>query len=63
MFKYGGQTFDCLGEYNITNVQYNDVKLLLKDKKQVEIVDFDDHFMDSSMDWRNNFIDEFFKNK
>ena len=29
---------------------------LLKENKQNEIVDFDDHFLDAELDWRNNFI-------
>ena len=58
IYRYAGQNFECLGEYQITSEQKDKVRKLLSEKIQNDIVDFDDHFMDSSLDWRNDFINK-----
>jgi hypothetical protein len=34
------------------------MRKLLAEKRQVEIVDFDEHFMDCNLDWRNDFLNK-----
>ena len=59
-----GKTFsyDLLSSlYKESNEQYELVKKLIKTNKIFDIVDFDDHFQDVSLDWRNTFIENYLK--
>lgn len=57
-----GQTsniYDFQGNFKESSQQYDLMKKLVKDFKQNEIIDFDDHFLDAKSDWRNIFIEEY----
>jgi hypothetical protein len=55
-------SFDMINSlYKESNKQYELVKTLIKSNKINELVDFDDHFHEVSLDWRNTFIDNFLK--
>jgi hypothetical protein len=55
-------SFDLINSlYKESNKQYELVKTLIKSNKINELVDFDDHFQEVSLDWRNTFIDNFLK--
>ncbi len=49
--------FDFVGIHSISDNQFKLMASLLKENKQNEIVDFDDHFLDAELDWRNNFVE------
>jgi hypothetical protein len=53
-------SFDLINSlFKETNKQYEQVKNLLKLNKTNELVDFDDHFQDVCLDWRNSFIENY----
>ncbi len=59
-----GKTFsyDLINSlYKESNKQYEIVKNLIKTNKIRDLVDFDDHFQEVSLDWRNSFIDNYLK--
>jgi hypothetical protein len=57
MLRFNGSGgFDFLGHYKESKEQFEQMSEYLKNFRQSEIVDFDDHFLDADMDWRNNFI-------
>ena len=60
MFRYAGQNerSDLISLYSETTNQFNIVKKLLLEFKENEIVDFDDHFLDTNLDWRNKFVED-----
>ncbi len=41
--------------------QYTAVRNLIKSNKVSDIIDFDDHFDDANLDWRNTFIENLIK--
>ena len=43
--------------HKISEDQFKLMTNLLSSNIQNEIVDFDDHFLDAELDWRNNFLE------
>lgn len=55
-------SFDLMSSlYKESNEQYELVKNLIKSNKIFDLVDFDDHFQNVSLDWRNSFIESYIK--
>ncbi len=48
--------FDQLGEHEETNEEFEKLKKYVSKNMQNDIVDFDDHFEDPNLDWKNSFI-------
>ena len=48
--------FDFLSDFKETEEQYKKLKSYCEKSIQNEIVDFDDHFENANLDWRNLFI-------
>ncbi len=48
--------FDSLGEHNETQEEFQKLKKYVTKNIQNDIVDFDDHFEDANLDWKNEFL-------
>ncbi len=62
LYRFSGnkESFDFVGSYKETSEQKNKMKDLLMNFVQNDIIDFDDHFQDAEMDWKNSKLDKYF---
>ncbi len=48
--------FDLIKKFEEAKEKHDEIVKLVENNRVTEIVDFDDHFEDVNLDWRNNFI-------
>lgn len=58
----GNNGFDFLGFFSESDQHYKVVQMLVKSQKQLELVDFDDHMLDTRADFKNRAFDDLITN-
>ena len=56
-FVLNEDAFSFVDNKKETDEEFNTLKKLCKNNRQLEIIDFDDHLENPNLDWRNTFID------
>lgn len=55
-------SFDLVNSgFKESHEQFELTRKIINDKRLGDIVDFDDHFENASLDWRNSFVDSYLK--
>ena len=56
-FVLNEEAFSFVDNKKETDEEFNTMKKLCKNNRQLEIIDFDEHLENPHLDWRNTFID------
>ena len=56
-FVLNEEAFSFVDNKKETDEEFNTMKKLCKNNRQLEIIDFDEHLENPNLDWRNNFVD------
>ena len=56
-FVLNEEVFSFIDNKKETDEEFNTMKKLCKNNRQLEIIDFDEHLENPNLDWRNTFID------
>ena len=56
-FVLNEDAFSFIDNKKETDEEFNTMKKLCKNNRQLEIIDFDEHLENPNLDWRNTFID------